>query len=210
MEVLVLFLLSGLVGVLTEQVFERLLSVLVGGTTPAAAVVLSIYFLGLGLGSWFAARLLRRTGHSPVRLYGCAEFAVALCCGVVLLGFDPLRPAFARLLMAVEGQAVAMALARGAIAAVVVLPAAFCMGLSFPFLSEYAARSTDRAGTPIARLYMVNLFGAALAALVAPYVLFPAVGLAGALLLCMAIDFGVAWIAIRQLPEVPAPAGKRT
>jgi spermidine synthase len=204
--VLVLFFLSGLVGVLTEQVFERLLSVVVGGTTPAAAVVLSIYFLGLGLGSWLAARVLRRAGLSPVRLYGWAELGVALCCGMVLLGFEAVRPWFASLLMAVEGHPAAMMAARSVIAAFVVLPAAFSMGLSFPFLSEYASRSTDRAGSPIARLYMVNLFGAASAALLAPYALFPAVGLAGVLIVCMALDSVVAWVAIRHLPEAPAPA----
>ena len=92
---LAFFTLSGFVGVLIEQIFERLLSTVVGGTTPAAAVVLSVYFLGLGSGGYLAARILRRN-INPILAYGWAELAVVASCMFVLFAFDALVPIFPR------------------------------------------------------------------------------------------------------------------
>jgi spermidine synthase len=83
-----LFYLSGFVGVLAEQVFEKLLSVVVGASTPAAAIVLAVYFLGLSIGGYLATLLMKRA--VPALLgYAIAELGVALCCTSLLLFFDP-------------------------------------------------------------------------------------------------------------------------
>src|SRR5215471_9682498 len=83
-----LFFLTGFVGVLAEQVFERLLSSVIGGSTLASAMVLVAYFGGFSLGGYVAARLLKGRLINSLRAYGWAELCVAACCLVVLLLFD--------------------------------------------------------------------------------------------------------------------------
>jgi hypothetical protein len=68
--------------------------------------------------------------------------------------------------------------------------------MSFPFLSEMAGRVSEP-GRYIARLYTGNLFGAAAAAAIAPYAIFPNLGLSGALVLCIVGDGLVAFGAVR-------------
>ena len=42
-----MFVATGCAGLLAEQCFEKLLTGLTGSSTPAAAIVLSVYFIGL-------------------------------------------------------------------------------------------------------------------------------------------------------------------
>jgi len=186
-----LYGLSGFVGVLAEQVFEKLLSVVVGASTPSAATVLAVYFLGLSLGGYCASVLLKRK-VSPVLGYCIAELGVALCCLTLLLSFDTGTHWYASLIAWGGADTVRLVLARATIAGIVILPTALCLGLSFPFLGSLAAQAEENASYYLTKLYCINLFGAALCALAAPFLIFPKVGLSGALVICVAIDASVA------------------
>jgi len=186
-----LFCLSGFVGVLAEQVFEKLLSVVVGATTPAAAIVLGVYFLGLSLGGYLASLLVKRSVPALMG-YAAAEIGVALSCISLLFFFDPGAAWYSGLLAWGGHAAWKLTAARACIAGSMILPAAICLGLSFPFLSSLATRVEQNATYYLAKLYCSNLLGAAFCALIAPFLMFPAIGLSGALVTCFAIDTLVA------------------
>ena len=183
--------MSGFVGVLAEQVFEKLLSVVVGASTPSAATVLAVYFLGLSLGGYLASLLVKRK-VSAVMGYCIAELGVALCSLWLLLTFDTGTQWYSRLIAWGAGDAMRLVVARASIAGLIILPTALCLGLSFPFLGSLAAQAEKKATYYLAKLYCINLFGAALCALAAPFLIFPKVGLSGALLICVAVDASVA------------------
>ena len=64
-----LFVLSGFCGLLYQVVWLRLAFGAFGIVTPVLSVVVSVFMLGLALGSWGAGRTIdgwvRRTGLSP-------------------------------------------------------------------------------------------------------------------------------------------------
>jgi spermidine synthase len=190
-----LYCLSGFVGVLAEQVFEKLLSVVVGASTPSAATVLAVYFLGLCLGGYLASFLLKRR-VSALAGYGAAELGVALCCLSLLFSFDPGTHWHAHLLSWGGANTVKLVTARAIVAATTILPTAVCLGLSFPFLGSVAAGTEQNVTYYLAKLYAVNLVGAALCAVAAPFLIFPSAGLSGALILCCAVDALVAMYAL--------------
>jgi len=204
----VLYCLSGFVGVLAEQVFEKLLSVVVGASTPSAATVLAVYFLGLSLGGYFASLLVKRK-VSAIMGYCVAELGVALCSLCLLLTFDPGTQRYSKLIAWGAGGAVRLVIARASIAGVIILPTALCLGLSFPFLGSLAAQVEKNATYYLAKLYCINLFGAALCALAAPFLIFPGMGLWGALVICVVVDASVAlyagWLS-RSIDFAPQPA----
>jgi spermidine synthase len=207
-----LFCLSGFVGVLAEQVFEKLLSVVVGASTPAAATVLAVYFLGLSIGGYLATLLMKRA--VPALLgYAVAELGVALCCTSLLLFFDPGSSWYASLLAWGGEAAWKLTSARAVVASTMILPTAICLGLSFPFLSSVAARVEENAAYYLAKLYFSNLLGAAACALLAPFLIFPFIGLSGALGICFTIDLAVAFYAWRLagsiVSESPESTGER-
>ena len=200
-----LFGLSGFVGVLAEQIFEKLLSVVVGASTPAAATVLVVYFIGLSLGGYLASLLIKR-GVPALKGYAAAEFGVALCCLSLVAFFDPGAGWYASLLAWGGSAGWKLTAARTIISSTMILPTAVCLGLSFPFLSSVAARVEQNATYYLAKLYCVNLLGAAFCALVAPFVIFPFVGLSGALVACFVVDVVVAFYAWRLAAPVQIAA----
>ena len=82
-----LFVITGATGLLTEQIFERLLSTVVGASTPASSIVLAVYFLGLTCGG-LSYRLVVSRSERPLRLYGKLEGLVGLWCLILWISFS--------------------------------------------------------------------------------------------------------------------------
>ncbi len=194
----VAFGLSGLVGLLAEQAFEKLLSTLLGASTPAAAVVLAVYFAGLTLGGVAYGRLPRTWRSAPLRMYAILESGIALWALVLALAWERLIPWFVPFLARGAGDFWRLEGLRFVAAAAWILPATIPMGASFPA----AVDALDSLRVPARRrftagLYTVNLFGAILGAIAGPYAAFPTLGVDGTLLLAAGLDAVAALLALR-------------
>jgi len=200
-----LFTATGFVGLVVEQVYEKLLGTLVGSSTPAAATVLAAYFSGLTLGAISYDRYLRRLIRNPLRVYALLEGGVAGLLVVTIILFDSLIPLFAPLLSAARHPFWLLEAARLAVAAVWILPPTFLMGASLPAVADSLAvmRLPSRPRL-LTWFYALNLGGAIIAAGVTPYAVFPELGLDGGLALCAAIGGLVCITAIRLSRRFPA------
>src|SRR5215510_11644041 len=73
-----LFFCSGFCSLLYQVVWIRMAFAHFGVITPVLSVVLSVFMLGLGLGSWLGGKWTRWSGSrlkiSPAYFYGAAEF----------------------------------------------------------------------------------------------------------------------------------------
>ncbi|MEO0479938.1 MAG: HEAT repeat domain-containing protein [Planctomycetota bacterium] len=149
-------LATGFGGLLVEAGAQRRLGLLLGTSTESSSAVLALYFLGLGLGAWWAAN--RGLGRSPLKRSALLYAVVA----VTALGFDVL-------FRSLPG------LGRGfGLFAAVLFPGipALAMGAAFPGL--FSGMSGIRSA---AWLFGLNLGGATVAALWAPNWLLPGLGL---------------------------------
>ena len=202
----VLFTLTGATALLAEQAFEKLLSTLVGASTPAAATVLAVYFGGLTLGGllYGALPVLRRA--NPLRVYAVLEASVAFWALLLWLAFDRLIPIFAPLLATAVDQFWPTQAARALVAACWILPATVPMGASFPAIVDALGRLGPSAGgRAISRFYTLNLTGAVIGAVAGPFLFFPLWGVGGALLLTFFVDLtaclGALALARRMTPR---------
>src|SRR5207249_8981214 len=93
-----LFTVTGCTALLAEQAFEKLLSTLLGATTPAAATVLAVYFGGLTLGGLLYGPALRSLARNGFRRYALLEGAVTAWIVFLYLCFDGLIALFVPLL----------------------------------------------------------------------------------------------------------------
>src|SRR5262249_32796895 len=81
-------------------------------------------------------------------------------------------------------------------AALLILPQAILLGATFPLMSNgLMRRLPNEDGAVLSGLYFVNSIGAAAGALIATFVLVPAVGLPGAMRFGAALNIAVALIA---------------
>jgi spermidine synthase len=199
-----LFITTGFAGLLAEQSFEKLLSTLLGATTPAAAVVLAVYFLGLTCGALLFSRW-RRWCEDPLRLYAWLEAGIAVWSLLLLVGSGPLTLALVPLLRLGAGDFLMLQVLRGVVVCLWILPPTLAMGATFPAIVEVLR--TLRVPQPqraMSRFYSLNLLGAILGALAGPYLVFSHMGLSGALGLTFVLDFAVALVAFGLSLSHPA------
>jgi len=160
------FLVSGFCSVLYEVVWLRLAMAGYGVTTPLISIVLSVFMLGLGLGSWAAGRLVKRwrvrIAFPALLLYAFAELAIG--CSALLV---PLEFSWGRsLLEGLEAHGLSAAgyyLTAGAWIALSLVPWCAAMGATFPF-ALFAIEQEHRADSEhsFSFLYLANVLGAML------------------------------------------------
>lgn len=198
-----LFFVSGVVGLMGEVVFNRLMTFVFGSSHLATSTVLAAYMGGLALGAWLLGDKLELK-IAPVRLYGLLELAVATWFLGLALGFPLLRELLLPLLRALDGSPHLVIAARFACAVAIVLLPTVLMGGSLPVLVK-GLSSRDLGGATLPTLYAANTLGAAVGALSATYVAIPGLGLDGTLLLSAAIDGGVGLAALQLAGRLGSP-----
>jgi spermidine synthase len=182
-----LYGLTGFTGVLAEQGFEKYMSLLVGATAAASAVVIFAYFLGFALGSWAVASLLRRgVALRPLRTYGTLELVVGFSCILFTYGISWMTGVLGPLETPDAGPLARLAI-RFTLGSILILPTAALMGASFPLIAHVVGRAGDTRGHSWLRAYAWNLGGALVAALAGAYAILPAIGIRGAFWMCFAI-----------------------
>ncbi len=164
--------LSGLTALGAQVVWTRLLTLLFGASVYAFAIILAVFLAGLGLGSAWASRLLRR-GTDAVRGLLCSQ--VALIPTMLLGGF---LLAEALPYGSPPGWVPMSALHSLDIVrtVVVALPATVFWGASFPFALAAAGAEHDDTGRSTGRVYASNTVGAIIGSLAVSFWLIPSYG----------------------------------
>jgi hypothetical protein len=176
------FTLSGSVALVYEALWSRYLKLFLGHSSYGQIVTLIMFMGGIGLGSFLAARYLRRVKH-PFLAYARIE----LIASVFGLGFH-----FAYELMtgwffeqAAMLQSLSPMLAdvtQIGICLLLTLPFATLLGTTFPLLAAGMIRAfSDGGKRSLPMLYFANSLGGAVGILVCSYWLISAFGTIGAL-----------------------------
>lgn len=177
----VFFFISGFCSILYELVWLRLAMAQFGVTTPLVSIVLSAFMAGLGLGSWFSGRLLRKTSlsrASALRIYGLTELAIGVSALLV-----PRELLLGRHLLAHSdlSSSIGYYLVSGVCLTLTVVPWCACMGATIP-VGMQAIRAGFRNQSPRAFsfLYLANVLGA-VAGTTIPLLVIESYGFHGAL-----------------------------
>lgn len=189
---LALFFLSGATGLVYQVVWTRLLVLLLGTTAYAVSVVLSVFFLGLGIGSLLAGRFADRTPR-PLGWYGVAEVVIGLWAAVFILTITAGEAWIVEALRGVAGSRAGGLAVRATLVMALLLVPFTLMGATLPLLARFVMRGAlaARRGFRIGTLYSVNTLGAVAGTVAAGFVLVPALGFTRATLLAAALNIAV-------------------
>jgi spermidine synthase len=179
--------LSGGVALILEAVYQKYLATLIGSTTPAATIVLAVYFVGLTLGALLCPK---KTARANLRLAGL-ELIIAGWSLVLSLCFYPSYQLLAGLLAAWSDHPFTLGLARWLIAALWILPPTIAMGAHLPTLAGVLEERGLATSRLLTRLYAINVAGACFFTLATPFLLFQPLGLEGALYVSAALGLAV-------------------
>ncbi len=181
--ILPIMLVSGVASFSFEVLWTRLLGHILGGSVYAFATMLASFLTGIVLGSGVAARLASTPSRAAFG-FALAQLGTAALSYLAFQSADSL-PGFA-VWMGAGGSA---GLAPNAIVAgLALLPAAFCIGTTFPFAVRILALRDADAGQASARVYAWNTVGAILGAIGSGFFLIPLLGYAGMLAAAVALN----------------------
>lgn len=201
-----LFIVTGGIGLLVEQSFERLLSTIIGSNTSSGVVVLAVYFMGLALGGscygiW--AHRIRR----PLHAYGFLELGIGAWAMLIFGAFGPLQTLLSQLIGIAGEHPTILFTIRMTISMLWILPPAIAMGASFPaIVGSLRALGVARPRETMVLFYGLNLVGAIIATLIGPYWLFFRFGISGTLVICAIAELLVFIIAMVLSPPAETPS----
>jgi spermidine synthase len=205
-----LFFTSGFCSLLYQVVWLRMAFASFGVITPVLSLLVSVFMMGLAIGSWGAGKWVKSwchaTGKSAVVFYGTAEFLIGMSAFAVpwifTHGEDWLLPAG-------ELNSTPYLLFSAIIIVLSILPWCVCMGATFPLMMEFV-RERDPARTDsFSFLYLANVIGAMCGAIITPLVLVELFGFKATLSLAAMGNFTAAVISLLlgQMRSAPAAAG---
>ena len=192
----VLFFLSGVPALLYQIVWQRTLFTLFGVNVESVTLVVTVFMLGLGLGSLAGGALSSRPGIRLLAVFGTVE----LCIG----GFGA---ASLQLFHVVASHTAGQSLlVTGMVAFALLLVPTVLMGSTLPLLSEHFVRRTANVGESVGLLYCVNTLGSGLSCLLAAYLLMRLLGESGTvrLAVCFNLAVGATALILQRGRAVPA------
>lgn len=209
-QFLILFVLSGIAGLVHETVWARYLGIILGHSAYGQILTLVVYMGGIGLGSALAGKWIHRI-KNPLKAYVLVELGIGIGGFVFHHEFLALRALLLDSGILVGTSETTATLASVGVGVALTLPFALLIGMTYPLATAYFIRlQKDGGQDSIARLYFGNSLGAAFGALLNSYFLIPHLGTAGALMIAGGLNTGIAglaWLAHRKsLKHDPAAA----
>jgi spermidine synthase len=213
-----LFLASGFCGLLYQIVWMRMAFASFGVVTSVLSVVVSVFMLGLFVGSWSAGRWIDRVtdgvGISAIHFYALSEWIVALSAWAV----PRLFAAGERTLLAAgERNSYAYLTWSGLIIAGAIFPWCVFMGATFPLMTAFVKEQDESSETSFSFLYLANVIGAMLGTLLSALVLIELLGFrhtlwvaaaCNVLIGLVAVSVGMTHPRVRRSPQ-PGYEGER-
>lgn len=178
-------LLSGASALVYQVLWVRLLTLSIGSTSVSISIVLSVFFLGLGLGSYFAAALVRKFKNA-LKIYLSVEAGIALSAVAILPILLDLDNFISSLPIAEAG-----VLLKFFIVMLLLLIPTFLIGTTFPLLVAVAVHNKNEIGHKLAHFYAFNSAGAVIGSLSSAIFLIPHLGLDGTMYVAALLNISI-------------------
>jgi spermidine synthase len=183
----IVFFVSGFAALVYQVVWQRALFAIFGINTEAVTVVVTVFLLGLGIGS-IVGGIFSRVVRHPLLLFAISEFGIA---GFGLVSLD--------LFKRVGTNAFDLSPVGSAITTFLLLLApTLLMGMTLPLLVVYLVRQSGNVGRSMSLLYFVNTAGSGLASLAAVFLLMPRLGEHGSVRVAALANFAVGVVVLVQ------------
>ena len=179
---------SGLTSLAYQTLWTRLLASGTGNSTYVFTAILALFLIGIALGATAFAQVRTRI-RDTVGFLAVAQLVTAILVAIGAVAIIPSSSGGLLDFTASTGQSFGRFLV---VAAVVVVPATFVMGLSFPAASALVAGPDGHVGRRAGLLLASNTVGAIVGTFVVPFLVIPLVGSPNALGLVAILNAGVA------------------
>lgn len=193
---------TGFAAMVCEVAWTRVLTLIIGGSTYAFAVMLATFLVGLGVGAAAIATILRSSPASARRVFAGLALAAGALIAASSATFGQLPELFRGLFWSwdLASHPERVLWVQALLAAAVMLPPTLVMGGLFSAGARVMIGPPEAAGRQVALLYAWNTVGNILGASATAFLLIPALGIRRTLLTAVAAELiGAALLATRRL-----------
>ena len=190
---------SGFAALAFEVVWFRLLVLVFGSTIYSFSAMLSVFLAGLAAGSIAGGALVDRVRH-PARLLAWTQGGIAAAALGGSLAVNAMPSVFLRSLARFGFDFDGMTTTKLMLSSLVLLPAAFLFGATFPVVVKLAPAAGRGTGGRIGRVYVMNTIGAILGSFTAGFVLLPAIGMEKTLVIVIVVAAALAFGSVLAEP----------
>ena len=157
----ILFILSGVTGLVYQILWFKYLSLFLGNTTYAQTVVLSAFMAGLAIGSAVWGRKVDKSPR-PLVLYGWLELSIGVYCLFYPWIISLVKTIFFETvaMFAFQSDGPAVLGLKLVVSLLTILPPTMLMGGTLPVLVKTVSETVEESGRNVAVLYFLNSFGA--------------------------------------------------
>ena len=191
---------TGLASFVYEISWIRMLSLVLGASTHSFELMLATFILGLALGG-LAVRRRANADAEPARLLAWVQVAMGLAALATLPVYDltfTLMEALLKGIARTDTGYLLFNVSGAGLAALVMLPATFCAGMTLPLIT--AALLRRGAGeAAIGQVYAANTLGAIAGVILAVHAGLPVLGLKGTLIAGAVVDVALGLLLFRVL-----------
>lgn len=206
--VLLLFVLSGLTSLVYQVVWFRMFALVFGNTVLASSTVLSVFFLGLAIGSLVIGRYADRI-ERKVLFYGILEGSIGIYALIFPLILSAMSGTYISLYRSF-GEGLSLNLIRAGISGLLLLLPTIFMGGTFPLIARYWIESMDKFRRGVSVLYFVNTSGAVIGTVLAGFLLIAQFGIRTTTAITATLNIFIFVMSIFVQPKSPAPAADKS
>jgi spermidine synthase len=199
--------LSGVSSMVYEIAWTRALGLVIGSSVYAFSAMLTTFLLGLGLGSFFFARIWgRRTASAGV--FGWIEVWIGVAAFLLIPALERMPDLVLTIMRRLSPSGPTALLTEFGLSFLAMIVPTTLLGASVPCAIQLCARRLSRVGRDIGRVYSANTVGAIAGALLAGFGLIPWFGVQTSLMIGAALNVAVGG-AILLTSAHRAPAWRR-
>ena len=193
----ILFVVSGATGLIYQIVWFKYLSLFLGNTTYAQAVVLATFMGGLAIGASLWGRSADRAAK-PLRIYALLEIGIAFYCLLYPSLLSLVKRAFIGIVIASDlpSDGTSVLLLKLLTSLSTLLLPTILMGGTLPVLVKFLTDRIEESGKTVATLYFVNSFGAVVGSMLGGFFLIQSFGLNATIYVAAVINLTVGLAAL--------------
>ena len=167
--------ISGAVSMVYEVAWTRALALVIGSSTYAFTAMLIAFLVGIAGGSALYAWRRKTARDATPALFAAIQAAIGLAVAVSVLLFEEM-PALFLIALSWSTSPAFVQLVQLGVSVGALLPSTLLIGATFPCALDVAARTRDPVGERVGHVYAANTVGAIVGAILAGFVLLPALG----------------------------------
>jgi spermidine synthase len=188
-----LFFFSGFTGLVYEIAWSRILSTILGNTSLAITVVVSIFLGGLAIGSFLAPKFSFFRNY-PLRTYAVLEVFIALYSAMTPMLAGVVNDLYGHFYSSIGMQFWMSIVLKALLSSLLFLLPSVAMGATLPVLVRCFSEDRRRSGAGL--LYGINTAGAVLGTLSCGYLLLPQMGITKTILSTAGVNLSIGFFAL--------------